>query len=161
MAIYRRCGYTISQVFDMIESMKLEDVKAVFQLHQQELRANWSLMLYKQELLDLNTRAYVYKQDDKVVGFIIAKYIGVTSDLLQIAVDKKYQKQKIGYYLLDYVWKELVHEGVEEMILEVRAKHTDVIAFYERFGFKILYARKNYYGPRRDALVMRKQVNDA
>lgn len=144
----------------MIEPMKLEDVKAVFQLHQQELKANWSLMLYKHELLDLNTRAYVYKQDDKVVGFIVAKYIGVTSDLLQIAVDKKYQKQKIGYKLLDYVWKGLVHEGVEEMILEVRAKHTDVIAFYERFGFKILYSRKNYYGPRRDALVMRKQVND-
>lgn len=144
----------------MIEPMKLEDVKAVFQLHQQELKANWSLMLYKHELLDLNTRAYVYKQDDKVVGFIVAKYIGVTSDLLQIAVDKKYQKQKIGYKLLDYVWKGLVHEGVEEMILEVRAKHTDVIAFYERFGFKILYTRKNYYGPRRDALVMRKQVND-
>lgn len=144
----------------MIEPMKLEDVKAVFQLHQQELKANWSLMLYKHELLDLNTRAYVYKQDDKVVGFIVAKYIGVTSDLLQIAVEKEYQKQKIGYKLLDYVWKGLVHEGVEEMILEVRAKHTDVIAFYERFGFKILYTRKNYYGPRRDALVMRKQVND-
>ena len=71
----------------MIEPMKLEDVKAVFQLHQQELKANWSLMLYKHELLDLNTRAYVYKQDDKVVGFIVAKYIGVTSDLLQIAVE--------------------------------------------------------------------------
>lgn len=144
----------------MIKPMTLNDVNAVFELHENELKANWSLMLYKHELLDLNTRAFVYKIEDKVIGFIIAKYIGVTSDLLQIAVDKKYQKVGIGYKLLDHVWHGLIDEGVEEMILEVRAKHVDVIKFYERFGFKALYTRRNYYGPRRDALVMRLKVNE-
>ena len=142
----------------MIDLMRIDDVAEVFKINKQVLESNWGLLLYRHELLDLNTRAYVYKENDKVVGYIIAKYIGETSDLLQIAVHKDYQKKRIGYKLLKYTWDNLVGEGVEEMILEVNAKHTSVVSFYESFGFETLYRRKNYYGPRKDALVMKMKV---
>lgn len=142
----------------MIDLMRIDDVAEVFKINKQVLESNWGLLLYRHELLDLNTRAYVYKENDKVVGYIIAKYIGETSDLLQIAVHKDYQKKRIGYELLKYTWDNLVGEGVEEMILEVNAKHTSVVSFYESFGFETLYRRKNYYGPRKDALVMKMKV---
>lgn len=142
----------------MIDLMRIDDVAEVFKINKQVLESNWGLLLYRHELLDLNTRAYVYKENDKVVGYIIAKYIGETSDLLQIAVHKDYQKKRIGYELLKYTWDNLVGEGVEEMILEVNAKHTSVVSFYESFGFETLYKRKNYYGPRKDALVMKMKV---
>ncbi len=142
----------------MIDLMRIDDVAEVFKINKQVLESNWGLLLYRHELLDLNTRAYVYKENDKVVGYIIAKYIGETSDLLQIAVHKDYQKKRIGYELLKYTWDNLVDEGVEEMILEVNAKHTSVVSFYEWFGFETLYRRKNYYGPRKDALVMKMKV---
>ncbi|NLC64610.1 MAG: ribosomal protein S18-alanine N-acetyltransferase [Erysipelothrix sp.] len=142
----------------MIDLMRIDDVAEVFKINKQVLESNWGLLLYRHELLDLNTRAYVYKKNDKVVGYIIAKYIGETSDLLQIAVHKDYQKKRIGYELLKYTWDNLVGEGVEEMILEVNAKHTSVVSFYESFGFETLYRRKNYYGPRKDALVMKMKV---
>lgn len=142
----------------MIDLMRIDDVAEVFKINKQVLESNWGLLLYRHELLDLNTRAYVYKENDKVIGYIIAKYIGETSDLLQIAVHKDYQKKRIGYELLKYTWDNLVGEGVEEMILEVNAKHTSVVSFYESFGFETLYRRKNYYGPRKDALVMKMKV---
>lgn len=142
----------------MIDLMRIDDVAEVFKINKQVLESNWGLLLYRHELLDLNTRAYVYKENDKVIGYIIAKYIGETSDLLQIAVHKDYQKKRIGYELLKYTWDNLVDEGVEEMILEVNAKHTSVVSFYVSFGFETLYRRKNYYGPRKDALVMKMKV---
>jgi len=143
----------------MIEMMKIKDVASVFKIDREVLNSNWSLLLYQHELLDLNTRAYVYKIDDEVVGYVLAKYIGDTSDLLQIAVKKSFQNKKIGYELLKFVWDYLRNEGVEEMILEVATRKEKIIEFYESFGFERLYVRKNYYGKRRDALVMRLRVN--
>lgn len=143
----------------MIEMMKIKDVASVFKIDREVLNSNWSLLLYQHELLDLNTRAYVYKIDDEVVGYVLAKYIGDTSDLLQIAVKKSFQNKKIGYELLKFVWEYLRDEGVEEMILEVATRKEKIIEFYEEFGFERLYVRKNYYGRRRDALVMRLRVN--
>lgn len=143
----------------MIEMMKIKDVASVFKIDREVLNSNWSLLLYQHELLDLNTRAYVYKIDDEVVGYVLAKYIGDTSDLLQIAVKKSFQNKKIGYELLKFVWEYLREEGVEEMILEVATRKEKIIEFYEEFGFERLYVRKNYYGRRRDALVMRLRVN--
>lgn len=143
----------------MIEMMKIKDVASVFKIDREVLKSNWSLLLYQHELLDLNTRAYVYKIDDEVVGYVLAKYIGDTSDLLQIAVKKSFQNKKIGYELLKFVWDYLRNEGVEEMILEVATRKEKIIEFYESFGFERLYVRKNYYGKRRDALVMRLRVN--
>ena len=143
----------------MIEMMKINDVASVFKIDREVLNSNWSLLLYQHELLDLNTRAYVYKIDDEVVGYVLAKYIGDTSDLLQIAVKKSFQNKKIGYELLKFVWDYLRNEGVEEMILEVATRKEKIIQFYETFGFERLYVRKNYYGRRRDALVMRLRVN--
>jgi len=143
----------------MIEMMKIKDVASVFKIDREVLNSNWSLLLYQHELLDLNTRAYVYKIDDEVVGYVLAKYIGDTSDLLQIAVKKSFQNKKIGYELLKFVWDYLRNEGVEEMILEVATRKEKIIEFYESFGFERLYVRKNYYGRRRDALVMRLRVN--
>lgn len=139
--------------------MKIKDVASVFKIDREVLNSNWSLLLYQHELLDLNTRAYVYKIDDEVVGYVLAKYIGDTSDLLQIAVKKSFQNKKIGYELLKFVWDYLRNEGVEEMILEVPTRKEKIIEFYESFGFERLYVRKNYYGKRRDALVMRLRVN--
>lgn len=139
--------------------MKIKDVASVFKIDREVLKSNWSLLLYQHELLDLNTRAYVYKIDDEVVGYVLAKYIGDTSDLLQIAVKKSFQNKKIGYELLKFVWDYLRNEGVEEMILEVATRKEKIIEFYESFGFERLYVRKNYYGKRRDALVMRLRVN--
>ena len=98
----------------MIEMMKIKDVASVFKIDREVLKSNWSLLLYQHELLDLNTRAYVYKIDDEVVGYVLAKYIGDTSDLLQIAVKKSFQNKKIGYELLKFVWDYLRNEGVEK-----------------------------------------------
>lgn len=142
----------------MIRPMNLSDTSTVYEIDQEELKSNFSLVLYQQELLDLNARSYVYENKGEVVGFIVTKKIGETSDLLQIAVLQSHQKKKIGYELLNHTWKQLTSEGVTEMILEVSVRRPNVVKFYETFGFREIYRRKNYYGMRKDAIVMRLRV---
>lgn len=144
----------------MIRSMQANDASIVYLIDQEDLKSNWTELLYKQELLDSNTYAYVYESNGEVVGFVMGRLSFETSELLQIAVRKEYRGQKVGYKLLNHLWNVCLKMSATEMVLEVNAKHTDIVNFYERVGFKELYRRKNYYGMRKDALVMRMKVNN-
>lgn len=135
--------------------MRIDDVIRVYEIDQNDLKSNWSENLYRFELIDINTRAFVYEEDEKVLGFIIAKYIGDTSDLLQIAVDKAHKEMKIGKKLLNYCIDHLKKEGVKEMILEVGAENSEAIRFYKGFKFEYVNLRKNYYGRGKDAILMK------
>lgn len=142
----------------MIRPMEIKDVASVYDIDLLTLKSNWSENLYRYELLDINTRAYVYELDEKVIGFVVAKYIGHTSDLLQIAVDPFYKHKKIGAALMVHLLESLKKEGVLEMFLEVSVKNTDVIGFYRKFNFKTVNVRKNYYGRGNDAILMKLKV---
>lgn len=142
----------------MIRIMRMDDIDSIHLIDQEVLKSNWTEILYKQELLDSHTYAYVYVFNNEVVGFVMGRSSFETAELLQIAVKEEYQRQSIGYKLLIRLWQQCLNVGATEMILEVNAKHANVINFYERFGFKELYRRKNYYGMRKDALVMRMKV---
>ncbi len=135
--------------------MRIDDVIRVYEIDQNDLKSNWSENLYRFELIDINTRAFVYEEDEKVLGFIIAKYIGDTSDLLQIAVDIAHKQMKIGKKLLNYCIEQLKKEGVKEMILEVGAENSEAIRFYKGFKFEYVNLRKNYYGRGKDAILMK------
>ncbi len=142
----------------MIEKMTIDNIPFVYEIDQEVLKSNWTDLHYRFELLDLNTRAYVYKEDNEIVGFVIAKYMSDTSDLIQIAVKRTYQKQKVGAKLLSYVISELKDEGVESMVLEVDVNKRSVINFYENFGFEYINLRRNYYGRDRHAVLMKLEV---
>ncbi len=139
----------------MIREMRIDDVIRVYEIDQNDLKSNWSENLYRFELIDINTRAFVYEEDEKLLGFIIAKYIGDTSDLLQIAVDKAHKQMKIGKKLLNYCIDHLKKEGVKEMILEVGAENSEAIRFYKGFKFEYVHLRRNYYGRGKDAILMK------
>lgn len=142
----------------MIRNMEIGDVASVFNIDKMTLKSNWTDTLYRHELLDLNTRAFVYEIDNHVVGFIIAKFIGGTADLLQIAVLPEFQKKKIGFELAKYAIDLLTSQGIEDMVLEVNALHLDVINFYKQLNFEKIYTRRNYYGRNKDALIMKLKV---
>lgn len=139
----------------MIRKMRVDDVSTIWDIDQERLKTKWNKTLYKQEMLDLNNIAYVYEVEGIVVGFVMCKYIGATSDLLQIAVLEHYDNQGIGKALFQAALKRLQELGTQEMLLEVYEKNIGAISFYEKLGFKKIYVRKNYYGMRKNAWVMR------
>lgn len=139
----------------MIRKMRIDDVAAIWDIDQERLKTKWNKTLYKQELLDLNTISYVYERQGRVVGYIMCKYIGETSDILQIAVLEQFDGQGIATKLFNQAWYDLQQLGSKEILLEVYEKNQAAVGFYEHLGFKKIYMRKNYYGMRKHAFVMR------
>ena len=97
-----------------------------------------------------NDNIFGYYLDDKLVGFIIINKCYEVIDLLYIVVDKLYRNKSIGSMLMEYMINTFDYERI---MLEVRCDNTYAIKLYNKYNFKIINIRKNYY-LNNDAYVM-------
>lgn len=80
----------------------------------------------------LISEIYLYKEDNKIYGFI--GFIGLIDDYIAgIFIKDKYQSRGIGKNLLDYV-----KSNRNRLLLSVYNKNNRAIEFYKREGFIIV-----------------------
>ena len=132
----------------MISKLTKEEVQEVIQLGTM-LNPNFS-KLFHIENLNPNETIYIYKENNINKGFIhIQNGLDIT-DLLNIIVKPEYQNQGIGGVLLKYI---IDNKQDKKIMLEVRSKNINAIKLYQKYDFKIINIRKNYYKDD-DAIIM-------
>ncbi len=139
----------------MIRKLLKEDFDIVYELGL-KLHPNYKIINDLEEIInnDLNY-FYVYEKDNKVVGFIHFTKLYNSVDLVDIIVSEEYQNQMIGSTLIDFM---ITNLDVEDKIyLEVNTNNKKAINLYQKFGFKVINIRKNYYGLD-DAYVMERVI---
>lgn len=130
----------------MIRKMLRSDADKVYEIENQAFFEPWSKKNLIKDLEENNfLNHYVYELDGKVVGFYIASKVLDESEVFTIAVDKDYKKMGIGTSLLNHLIERSKRDSVHQIWLEVSTKNTPAIKLYEKFGFKIMGIRKNYY----------------
>ena len=61
----------------------------------------------------------------------------------------------LSFFMIKIIIPELENSGVKNFFLEVRESNIPAIKLYEKFEFKIMGVRKNYYhSPAENAIVM-------
>lgn len=128
----------------------------------------WSKNDYLNEL-ERNDSVFKIAQnaDGKIVGFALLRLLfGSSNDffdsseILNIAVLKPFQKQGFGQMIFDEIVCELEQKNIKEIWLEVRESNAKAIAFYQKNGFEFQFERKNYYqNPPENALIFRRLMN--
>lgn len=94
-----------------------------------------------------------------VRGFVCGRSCAGEAELLKIAVAGQCRRQGIGAQLVAQVLRYLAEQGVERCFLELRGGNLPALALYERFGFRRVGLRKNYYAsPPEDAIIMEKTL---
>lgn len=89
------------------------------------------------------------------VGYLGTWKIFEEAHITTLAIHPKWRKKKIAQALLINGIEKLYKEMVKFITLEVRTSNTSAIKLYEKFGFKSLGKRKNYYQDNNeDALIM-------
>ena len=95
---------------------------------------------------------------DTVLGYMIAMQGVDEVHLLNITVDPALQRQGWGRVLLDALAMWSCGQQAQWLWLEVRVGNLQAITVYERFGFRRVGKRKDYYpalnNSREDAIVM-------
>ena len=146
---------------DKIEicKMDVDDLESIKDVLSTEFDDFWTYNIFKQELLNPNSKYIIAKIDDIIVGFAgIWKAVDVIH-ITNIVTKKSLRNRGIGSILLDRLInlaKEM--DAVTSITLEVNENNLPAIKLYEKYGFKKVGLRKNYYKNQYDALLLTKEL---
>lgn len=134
-------------------------------------QTRWTESMIKDSIVSPVTKffgAFVESHDQncrdlQLVGYCVIIDYGYEFELLRICVFPNFQQKGVGGGLLNYVINTLKNQQKEScaeraIILEVSEDNTSAKKLYEKYGFKQLSIRKNYYfekGKYIDAIIMR------
>ena len=137
-----------------IAKMTLEDLNNIKDNLISDFDDFWNYSVFKSELESDSSHYLVVKDNSKIIGFAGIKVTVPDCDIMNIVVKKDFRNQGIGSLLL----KELINLSkslnVKNLFLEVNERNTPAILLYNKFGFKKISTRKNYYKDN-NAIVMK------
>ncbi len=124
----------------MINNCNLNDIDKIIKLGS-IISKNFKKTNNLEEIIK-NKEIIGYYEENKLIGFIIYKNLYGTIDILYIVVDKIYRRKNIATKLMN----ELINKNdYKNILLEVRCDNKLAIKLYNKFNFKIINIRKNYY----------------
>lgn len=131
-----------------------QDISAVVQIAQTAMPYAWDESIFL-DCLRPNYHLWVLERDDKIVGFVVILLQADECQLMNIAVDVKFQHRGFATQLLQHALTFASHQA-KRCLLEVRKSNHAAIAFYKKMGGEQIAVRKNYYPTttgREDALI--------
>jgi len=103
-----------------------------------------------QLLTDYNSVGLVARENDRILGFIIAMiYVDrnvLSGHILTIDVSPAHRQKGIGQMILQEIEKIFKTKGVKTSHLEVREDNVAAISLYTKLGYQKIGKLKNYYG---------------
>ncbi len=96
--------------------------------------------------------------DGGLVAYSVAMLALDEAHLLNLSVDRPYQRAGFGWRMLEWVAQVTRDHGARSMLLEVRPSNAVALRLYRRYGFETIGVRRGYYpapSGREDAVVMR------
>lgn len=136
--------------------MQMDDLDAIMRIEPTLYSHPWTRGNFS-DSLNSGYSAWVMMLQDKLIGYALVMLVLDEAHLLNISVDKAYQGQGYGRFLLAHMVAIARHHGAANMFLEVRVSNQNAIALYESMGFCEMSIRKQYYPAhqgREDALLM-------
>ena len=125
----------------------------------------WPAQHFRSSLENSSNLSCALMHRGELIGYGVASVVLDSADLLNIAIDSRYQRQGHATNLLSHLVCELGERGVKEIFLEVRVSNKGAISFYNGQGFKQISLRKNYYmknsnyrTEREDGIIMRLEI---
>ncbi len=136
-----------------IRAMRRRDIPAVAALESEIYEQPWSPRVFFDELA-LDSREYVVCDDaGSIVGYGGLLVVETDAHITTIAVAPEARGRQLGKRLMLALVDRALDVGARHLTLEVRVSNASAQGLYERFGFRPVGRRKNYY-PDEDALVM-------
>ena len=137
----------------MLRKYELRDVEVIVDIENKTLHNSLGVDFYTRDLLNPLANHYVYEFDNKVIGFVSSYFDGEIIEILNYCIDPEYQSKGFGTKLMEGFFK---CQNAVSAILEVRSSNVKAIGLYQKFDFKTIRIRKEYYSNGEDALFMQK-----
>ena len=140
-----------------ITKMTLEDLNNIKDNLISDFDDFWNYSVFKSELESDSSHYLVVKDNSKIIGFGVIKVSIPDADIMNIIIKKNYRKHGIGSFLMRELINFASSLGVKNLFLEVNEKNSYAISLYQKFNFKEISIRKNYYNEN-NAIIMKKEI---
>ena len=114
----------------------------------------WTYSVFETELNNQNSKYFVALQNNEIVGF--AGVWKAVDDIHVTNIVTKISKRHSG--IASKLLEELIsfskNENMSSLTLEVNENNLNAIKLYEKYCFKKIGIRKNYYGQNENAIIM-------
>ncbi len=142
----------------MIRKIENKDLVSVLKIEKELfLEDAWTEEMFRSEMNDNPfANVYVYELNGEIIGYFDLLISYENAELANIGVSRQYQHNGIGTKMMEYINQLVQKNHCENFTLEVRMSNENAIHLYEKFGFKIVSSRKNYYADGEDAYLMYK-----
>jgi ribosomal-protein-alanine N-acetyltransferase len=121
----------------------------------------WNTAQFKEEFAGIPTTRFmsVAESENKIIGYcgVFVPAPGVEADILTVAVLPEYRRQGIAKEFMRQIEEWSHQRGASAMMLEVEQSNESAIELYKSLGYMKISVRMDYYGPGKDAFVMRKE----
>jgi len=101
---------------------------------------------------------YLLLCEETPLGYAVVWRSGDEAELHYLEVFEDFRQRGIGKELLKQLLGELKKRGVKKLLLEVSEKNIPARGLYEKFGFRQVGIRKNYYPDGSDAILMEREL---
>ena len=113
---------------------------------------------FKEEFAGKDRIYVVGESSGELISYAGVVNLAGTADVLTLTVADDHRRKGIGRELLRRLIDWSRTQKCEAIMLEVRVGNEEAIPLYESFGFIEISRRKDYYGPGKTAIVMRKEL---
>jgi len=142
----------------LIRPMDARDLAQVAAIEVEVTPDPWSAKQFQQSLEDHQCLVICREDADPTVpvGYMVMCTVLDQAEVLNIAIDPKYQGHRFGSQLLNYGLRSLP-DVIQEVLLEVRVSNFPAISLYFNYGFIEVGRRRDYYRTefgREDAILM-------
>ncbi len=122
----------------------------------------WSTSQFKEEFAGIPSTRYMSVAEDgnTIVGYcgVFVPAPGIEADILTVAVLPAYRRQGIAREFMRQIEAYAIEREASAIMLEVELSNVSAIKLYESLGYMKISVRMDYYGPGKDAHVMRKEL---
>lgn len=145
----------------VIVEMQTGDLTEVVEIEQSSCEMPWSETLFFNEINNPKSVSRVAKIRGRVAGYLCASLIIDEGHILNLAVHPEFRGQGIATELVTDMIGHLRQEGCRFIFLEVRVSNEVALKLYEKFSFKAVGTRKDYYiSPLEDAVIMKLNLEE-
>ena len=140
----------------LVRPLSADDVPSVLDIERQGYSHPWSESVFLDCFKD-SYRLWGACHGDVLMAYAVVAYIVDEAHLLNICVHPRARGEGVGRHLLRHVLTTAAHEGMFQMLLEVRVSNHAAIALYQDEGFHEIGQRPGYYptaNGREDARVL-------
>lgn len=139
-----------------IRKAEAADLPAVARIEREQFSNPWPMEYYAAELSNHLSNFFVAEESGSgaLIGYLLFWRLDAELELHKIAVAAPWQRQGHASRLLEFFVRTGRSWNCERAVLEVRAHNAPAIRLYEKFFFRCVGRRREYYSrPLEDALV--------